>query len=186
MFNRTLSYMYGADNTRGLDNGEFHSAVYTTGVNGGQRKFPLGTQGQEYSVRFGGTPGLANFRPYGTRGGYNSGAPLPTVYAQPGGPVRFHTLLQQGAPGDGPQKVYGGLPWGLHSPTLPPQQNNQSVARYRLDQVKPVWNVRPLNSKTAGQSWSQQMVSLSGQQAVKLQSTKPIRQPGLNSRWLGN
>ena len=95
-------------------------------------------------------------------------------------------LLQVGAPGDGPQKVYGGLPWGLHSPTLNTRQGMQSLIRSRIGQVKPVWNVRPQNSKTAGQSWSQSMVSLSGQQAVKLKATAPIRQPGMNSRWLGN
>ena len=182
MFNRTLSHQHGVDSTRGLDNGDYHAAVI---VNGGTRKFPLATQGQEWSVRNGGTPYLANHRPYGRRGGFDAGAPLPTVRADPGGPYKFGTLLQQGAPGDGPQTVYGGLPWGLHSPTLPQRQGIQSLIRSRLGQVKPVWNVRPQNSKVAGQSWSQSMVSLSGQQAVKLTSTTPIRQPGLNSRWLG-
>lgn len=182
MFNRTLSHMHGASDTRFLDNGQFHSAVIVPGRN---RKFPLGKQGDEWTLRYGGTPYLADHRPYGKRGGYDSGAPLPTVRADPGGPYRFGTLLQVGAPGDGPQKVYGGLPWGLHSPTLPARQASQSLIRSRLGQVKPVWNVRPLNSKRAGQSWSQSMVSLSGQQAVKLASTPPIRQPGLNSRWLG-
>ncbi len=203
MFNRTLSHMYGADDTAQLDNDNYHAAVYTSysenvslhpfthwGQTSGMgraagRKFPLGTQGTEWAIRAGGTPGLANHRPYGKRGGFDNGAPLPTIKADPGGPVRYGTLLQVGAPGDGPQKVYGGLPWGLHSPTLPQRQGMQSLIRSRLGQVKPVWNVRPLNSKSAGQSWSQSMVSLSGQQAVKLTSTQPIRQPGMNSRWLG-
>jgi hypothetical protein len=183
MFNRTISHMYGADDTAFLDNGQYHASVIVPGRN---RKFPLATQGQEWSIRYGGTPGLATFRPYGTRGGFSSGAPLPTVRADPGGPFKFGTLLQVGAPNDGPQKVYGGLPWGLHSPTLNTRQGMQSLIRSRIGQVKPVWNVRPQNSKTAGQSWSQSMVSLSGQQAVKLKSTAPIRQPGMNSRWLGN
>jgi hypothetical protein len=182
MFNRTLSKMYGADHTAQLDNGQYHASVIVPGRN---RKFPLATQGQEWSIRYGGTPYLAEHRPYGKRGGFDDGAPLPMVRAMAGGPYRVRTLLQVGAPGDGPQKVYGGLPWGLHSPTLPQRQGMQSLIRSRLGQVKPVWNVRPQNSKTAGQSWSQSMVSLTGQQAVKLKSTPPIRQPGLNSRWLG-
>jgi len=183
MFNRTLSHMYGADDTAMLDNGQYHASVIVPGRN---RKFPLATQGQEWSIRYGGTPGLASFRPYGTRGGFSPAAPQPTVRADPGGPYKFGTVLQVGAPNDGPQKVYGGLPWGLHSPTLNTRQGMQSLIRSRIGQVKPVWNVRPQNSKTAGQSWSQSMVSLTGQQAVKLKATPPIRQPGMNSRWLGN
>lgn len=201
MFNRTISHQIGISDTRQLNNAGYHASVIAqTGpekqqtfsrwsmvVNNASQgqKFPLGKQGDEWTLRYGGTPGLANYRPYGTRGGYNSSAPMPTVRADPGGPYRFNTLIQVGAPEDGPQKVYGGVAWGLHSPTLPPRQGSQSLIRSRLGQVKPVWNVRPLNSKHAGQSWSQSMVSLSGQQAVKIASTPPIRQPGLNSRWLG-
>lgn len=180
MFNRTLSKMYGSDHTAFLDNGQYHAFVMA-----GTRKFPLGKQGDEWTLRYGGTPGLANFRAYGTRGGFSDAAPLPTIRADSGGPYRYGTLLQVGDAGDGPQKVYGGLPWGLHSPTLPQRQGMQALIRSRLGQVKPVWNVRPMNSKSAGQSWSQSMVSLTGQQAVKLASTPPIRQPGLNARWLG-
>ena len=183
MFNRTLSHQIGVDSTAFLDNGQYHASVVVPGRN---RKFPLATQGQEWSIRYGGTPYLTEHRPYGHRGGFDAGAPLPMVRAEAGGPYRVRTLLQVGAPGDGPQKVYGGLPWGLHSPTLPQRQGMQSLIRSRLGQVKPVWNVRPQNSKIAGQSWSQSMVSLTGQQAVKLKSTPPIRQPGLNSRWLGS
>jgi hypothetical protein len=180
MFNRTLSRMYGTDSTRFLDNGQFHAAVLA-----GTRKFPLGQQGTEWSRVYGGTPGLAQWRPYASRGRFLPGAPQPTVKAEPGGPYRFGTLLQQGAPGDGPQKVYGGLPWGLHSPTLPSTQQTQPMIMRRFGQVKPVWNIRPQNSRTAGQSWSQSMVSLTGQQAVKLRAAPPIRQPGMNTRWLG-
>jgi hypothetical protein len=180
MFNRTLSHMYGTNSTRFLDNGQFHAATMA-----GTRKFPLGTQGQEWANVYGGTQGLANYRPYGERGSRFAGAPQPTVRADPGGPYRFGTLIEQGDPKDGPQKVYGGLPWGLHSPTVPPVQVTKGVLAKRFGQVKPVWNIRPQNSKRAGQSWSQSMVSLSGHQAVQLQSTPPIRQPGMNSRWLG-
>lgn len=182
MFNRTLSHQIGVDSTANLDNGQFHAALLTTD---GRRKFPLATQGDEWSKVYGGTPGLANHRPYGKRGGFDQGAPRPTVRADPGGPYRFNTLLQVGDPADGPQKVYGGLPWGLHSPTLPSRQHTKAVIESRLGQVKPVQQNRPQNSKAAGQAWSQSVVSLSGQQAVKLAATPPIRQPGMNSRWLG-
>ena len=180
MFNRTLSHQIGVDSTTNLDNGQYHAATMAGG-----RKFPLATQGQEWSIRYGGTPFLAQYRPYGSRKGYQGG-PQPRVKADPGGPYRFNTLLQEGEPGDGPQKVYGGLPWGLHSVTVPPVQQTKPMIQARFKQVKPVWNVRPNNSKRAGQSWSQSMVSLTGQQAVKLSTTEPIRQPGLNSRWLGS
>jgi hypothetical protein len=181
MVNKSISFQNGTDSTRNLDNHDYHAVVMA-----GLRPFPLATQGTEWSVRNGGTPFLANYRPYGTRGGFDNNAPLPTVRAEPGGPFRPRTLLQQGDPGDGPQKIYGGLPWGLHSPTLPGKEQTQTLIRSRIHQVKPVWNIRPLNSKSAGQSWSQSMVSLSGSQAVKLRSTPPIRQPGMNHRWLGS
>lgn len=180
MVNRSISFQNGVDSTRNLDNHDYHAVIMA-----GNRPFPLATQGQEWSVRNGGTPFLANFRPYGTRGGFSDAAPLPTVRAEAGGPYRVRTLLQLGDPGDGPQKIYGGLPWGLHSPTLPGKEQTQTLIRSRLHQVKPVWNIRPQNNKNAGQSWSQSMVSLSGKQAVKLASAEPIRQPGMNSRWLG-
>ena len=180
MVNRSISFQNGTDSTRNLDNHDYHAQVMA-----GLKPFPLATQGQEWSIVYGGTPYLANYRPYGTRGGFSPAAPLPTVRAESGGPYRPRTLLQVGDPGDGPQKIYGGLPWGLHSPTLPAREQSQSLIRSRLGQVKPVWNIRPQNSKNAGQSWSQSMVSLSGKQAVKLRSTPPIRQPGMNSRWLG-
>ena len=181
MLNRTFSKTYGNDTTRGLDNGQFHAK---TTVMGSDRIFPLGEQGTEWVRRYGGTPFLTEHRPYGKRGGYDGG-PQPRVKADPGGPYRFNTLLAQGDPGDGPQKIYGGLPWGLHTPTVPPVQVTKGVINQRFGQVKPVWNVRPSNSKTAGQSWSQSMVTLSGAQAVKLETVAPIRQPGLNARWLG-
>jgi hypothetical protein len=84
MFNRTLSHQYGSDDTAFLDNGQFHASTMA-----GDRKFPLATQGQEWSWVYGGTPGLANFRPYGQRGSHFPGAPAPRVKAEPGGPVRL-------------------------------------------------------------------------------------------------
>ena len=181
MFNRSISYQSGTDNTRNLDNNDYHASVLA-----GTRKFPLATQGQEWSIRYGGTPFLTNHRPYGHRGGFDDNAPLPTERAQPGGPYKSRTLLQTGSPEDGPQKIYGGLPWGLHSPTMPARGQVQSLVRSRLGQVKPVHANRPQNSKVAGQSWSQSMVSLSGRQAVKLTTTPPMRLPGLHARYYGS
>jgi hypothetical protein len=182
MFNRSISFQIGTDNTRNLDNHDYHA---TTETDDG-KPFPLATQGQQWSIKYGGTPYLANFRPYGSRSGFSEGAPLPTVYSEAGGPYARRTLLQVGAAEDGPQKIYGGLPYGLHSPTTTARGQIQSMVRSRLGQVKPVWANRPSNSRSAGQSWSQSMVSLSGRQAVKLTRATPTRMAGLHSRYLGS
>jgi hypothetical protein len=178
MLNRTLSWQIGTDSTAFLDNGGPHSTTRAGG-----RAYPLGTQGDPYSRVYGGTPGLARWRPYGKRGGPGPGAPAPTVVAMPGGPYRPGTVLATGDPGDGPQKIYGGLPWGLHSPTPPPVQLTQGTQRVRFVQVRPPQMNRPLNSKIAGQSYSQTVVHLDGTQAVKVPRMPGGRQPGLNYRW---
>ena len=182
MFNRSISKQYGVDDTRQLDNGQYHAAIEVSGTT---RKFPLATQGDEWSKVYGGTRYLADFRPYGSRGVFLPGAPQPTVRADPGGPYRFNTLLQEGSPLDGPQKIYGGLPWGLHSTTVPPQKVNQAVLQARFTQVKPVRQNRPQNNKRSGQSMNQGYVSQSGRQGIKMGTQNGGRQAGLNQRWLG-
>lgn len=183
MFNRTLSKMIGVDSTRQLDNEQYHAAIIVDGDSG--RKFPLGEQGTEWAKVYGGTRYLADFRPYGSRGRFDPGSPQPTVYADPGGPYRFGTKLMQGDPQDGPQKIYGGLPWGLHSVTVPSQKANQAMLQNRFTQVKPVRQNRPQNNKRSGQSWNQQYVSQSGRQGIKVGVQNGGRQAGLNQRWLG-
>jgi len=180
MLNRVLSWQIGTHDTRGLDNGGFHATVAEIGTGKPQ---PLGTQGAPRSKVYGGTPGLANFRPYGSRTGYQGG-PTPTVYAQAGGPYRYGTLLQQGSPQDGPQQVYPGVPHGLHSATVQPVWITTANQKIRIQQVHAPYRTRPLNSKIAGQSYSQTVVHLDGSQAVQAQKLPASTRPGVMGRFL--
>ena len=177
MLNRTLSWQIGTDSTRFLDN---DAPKATTDAGG--KPFPLGTQGDPWTHVYGGTPGLAAYRPYGKRGG-PAGGPEPRVIALPGGPYRAGTVLQAGSPQDGPQLVQGGLPWGLHTPTVAPLQVSNATIAARFHQVRPPRMNRPLNSRAAGQSFDQQVVHLDGSQAVRVPKSAPGRQPGANARW---
>ena len=175
MLNRTVSWQIGTDATAFLDNDAFHATTMA-----GDRRYPLGNQGSNPWERInGGTPGL--FRPYGARG-YVEG-PDPTVYAQPGGPYRPGTLVGQGQPGDGPQIVYGGLPHGLHSPTLP--ATKQSQARYQnTQQMQPGRMSRPANSKIAGQSYSQTVVHQDGSGGGQMPREYGGRVAGITERFV--
>lgn len=175
MLNRTLSWQIGTDGTRGLDNDAFHAATTA-----GNRAFPLGNQGSNPWERIsGGTPGL--YRPYGARGVVEG--PAPATYALAGGPYLPGTLVSPGAPGDGPQIVYGGLPHGLHSPTLP--ATKQTQARYAANvQMKNGRQDRPANSKIAGQSYSQTVVNQDGTGGGRLPRLYPGRQAGVTQRFV--
>jgi hypothetical protein len=172
--NRTLSWQIGADSTAFLDNSA--PKPMTTD---GERPFSLGTRGDPWTTVWGGTPGLAAYRPYGTRGGPGAGAPQPRVKALPGGPYRPGTLLQQGSPNDGPQKFPSGPAWGLHTATVTPAALVQGSQRFRFTtQIARPKQGRPQNSNDAGQSWSQAAVTLSGSKAVKIPRTAASRVPG--------
>ena len=178
MLNRVLSWMIGASYTRGLNNNGHHATVPA-----GNNPFPLGTQGDRTSRVYGGTPGLTNFRAYGSRTGVQGG-PQPFVYAAPGGPWRFGTLLAQGSPQDGPQSVNPGVPWGLHSSTVSPAWINSANQKIRLSQVAKPYRNRPLNSRSAGQSMGQSIVHLDGSQAVQIAKLPASPTAGVNSRFL--
>lgn len=181
MLNRALSWQIGVDDTRQLDNNGFHAATPAGG-----NPFPLGTQGDRLSKVYGGTPKLTQFRAYGTRGGFGPGAPQPWVYATPGGPWRFNTLLQQGAPQDGPQTVYPGVPHGLHSSTIQPLWLTNVNQKQRLPQTRKLFRNRPQNSKSAGQSMGQTAVHLDGSQSVKPQRLRRTARAGVTDRFLNN
>jgi hypothetical protein len=178
MLNRTLSWQIGTDSTRFLDNTAFHAKTTA-----GHAPFPLGTQDGSVQRVYGGTPGLANYRPYGSRKPVSTAAPAPRVVALPGGPYRAGTLLSAGAPGDGPQDVWGGYPHGLVTRSLEPTRLSGSVIRGRLGQVRKPYVSRPQNTKAAGQSMSQAAVHLDGRAAVKIPELTPGRQPGVNGRF---
>ena len=180
MLNRTVSFQSGTDSTANLDNTAFHATVP---VMGESRLFPLGTQDGSRSKIPGGTPGLADYRPYGSRKPL-SGGPQPRVVAQPGGPYPLGTVLQQGSPQDGPQTVWGGEPHGLVSSVQPGTQVSAVTIRDRFGQVRPPRVNRPLNSRIAGQSFDQAVVHLNGRQAVRLPRMAGGRPPGVNGRFL--
>ncbi len=157
MVNRTISFQIGTDHTAGLDNDAPHASTDVVStpsrfrLRGRTKKtrFPLSKQGSTpWEPVYGGTPGL--YRPYGARGFVYG--PQPSVYSLPGGPQKPNILLSPGAPGDGPQLVSGGMPHGLHSPTVPPT----AVTKGRYASVKqmvPGRAQRPAGAKIAGQSY---------------------------------
>jgi hypothetical protein len=174
MVNRTISWQIGTDATRNLDNDLVHARTTA-----GERAFPLSSQGTGPQPVYGGTPGLV--RPYGARG-IGLVGPAPRVVSLPGGPGAPGVLLTPGAPGDGPQRVSGGAPHGLHSITTP--ATKQTLGRYRsVRQQTPGRMTRPANSKIAGQSMSQLMTPLARTRASRA-ATGAGRQPGVQGRFV--
>lgn len=175
MVNRTISWQVGTDSTRNLDNELVHAKTKA-----GDKPFPLSSQGTAPQPVFGGTPNLV--RPYGARGTGLQG-PAPKVVALPGGPYRVGTVLTPGSEGDGPQRVSGGAPHGLHSPTTPARK--QTGARYRsTKQMRPGRVTRPANSKIAGQSMSQFAVPLDKSRGGPPPVQNGGPQPGVTGRFV--
>lgn len=176
MVDRTISWQVGTDATAMLDNTAMHASTTAGG-----RRFPLGNQGSSpWEPVYGGTPGL--WRPYGARGWVVG--PAPKVVALPGGQYKTGTVLEAGSAEDGPQSVFGGYPHGLHSPTVEPLK--VTAGRYRATkQQTPGRQQRPANSKIAGQSYSQTVVHQDGRGGGRLPTVAPVRQAGLNGRFLG-
>lgn len=108
----------------------------------------IGEQGSGWSSVNGGVPGL--WQPYGSYAGITAG------------PVKgIQSPVEQGAPGDGPRKVWSGPPHGLHSPTMPDYA--PTIGYYMaLPAQRAPRQDRPDNSTSAGQSFSQ-MVQPQGQ-----------------------
>ncbi len=164
---RQETWLIGTDHTRWEDNdapkaitvvGPGIAADARTAVE--TRTYPLGTQGDPWTKVYGGTRSL--YRPYGARG-YVEGPPI-------------------GSPLDGPQSIKGGAPHGRHSPTIP--AHVQTRARYSaVPQMVPGRNLRPANSKIAGQSYSQTVVHQGGDTPNPMPTQDTARQPGLGSRF---
>jgi hypothetical protein len=137
MVSRVLAPRYGNNGTRHLDNNGPFAA--TTGSDG--RRQPLGTQdGSPSSAKYGGTPGLTHI--YGVRGTAGVVSPVP-----------------RGAPGDGPQRIRGGAPHGLHSHAQPNAELRTRRAA-STPQQRPTRRSLPANSARSGQSWSQNVQHL--------------------------
>lgn len=144
--NRTINWQQG---TVYASSGEFPinavngnaddlSREYATDPTSGQW---LGEQGTGWTPVNGGVPGL--WQPYGSYAGYTAG------------PVKgIQSPVAQGAPGDGPRKVFSGPPHGLHSPTLPDYAPTLGYYMALPAQRAPRQD-RPDNSTAAGQSYSQ-------------------------------
>lgn len=131
--NRTLSYQMGTDATRNQDD---LSRPYTKDSQGQE----IGSQDGSWQPVYGGSPGL--YQPYGSYAGYTTG------------PVKGIQGPSIGEPGDGPQKIFGGPPHGLHTATFP--DYSQTLGRYMAVPQQVAARVdRPANSPIAGQSYSQ-------------------------------
>ena len=201
MENRTESWQIGTDKTTQEDNpGPFASTI-TTDIDSsrvpqnkapaamlnyaGGRRFPLGNQGDPWSPVWGGTPGLT--RAYGARGVTGVQGPAPKVFAVSGdgSGARVGTLIAQGDPLDGPQKIRGGVPHGLHSPSA----HGTQLTMARMGSIplqRPPRDDRPNNSKIAGQSMSQRYPDEGSNRSGRTPRIKnPGRQAGITSRFTG-
>lgn len=200
--NRTLSWQTGTDKTTQEDNPGPFAATATTQIDAhaaaqnkspagflnylGGRAFPLGNQGDPYTPVWGGTPHMV--RDYGVRGTAGiTGAPAPKIFAVAGdgSGARPGTLLTDGDPADGPQKIRGGVPHGLHSPTL--QAMLTTMARLgSIPLQKPPRDDRPNNSRIAGQSMSQTYPREGSTATGRIpRIVSPGRNAGITMRFLG-
>lgn len=159
---RTLNPRYGTTGTRFLDNA---GPFATTSTRDG-RPYPLGIQdGSPWTTRNGGTPGLTHI--YGVRG-----------------LAGLQTDAELGGPGDGPQKIRGGLPHGLHT-RIAKNEEMLHARRRATAQQKPSRVSRPANSKVAGQSYSQTVQHQDQTTITQMPRITGSIQPGMHGRGLG-
>lgn len=166
MVNTTESWQIGIDGgwTANEDNQGLHTSVGSL-VPGHDRKFPLGTQDGNQTLVYG--PPIGEWREYGKRGGSGMHGPAPDIWDPNWIPARGTgagggrgLLVQPGEPGMQPpdrRMVYGGVPHGLHSPTLDSQIFTKARQAVIIQQQPPRVD-RPASSKIAGQSYSQSVV----------------------------
>lgn len=164
MVNTTESWQIGYDGgwTHNEDNQGLHTSVEVTGQT---RRFPLGTQDGNQTLVYG--PPIGEWREYGVRGVTGMHGPAPDVWDPNWIPARGTgagggrgRITQPGEPGTqtGDRRmVYGGVPHGLHSPTLNSQIFTKARQAVIVQQVPPRVD-RPASSKAAGQSYSQSVV----------------------------
>jgi hypothetical protein len=189
MVNTTESWQVGSDHTASEDNTGEHNWVPVTGT---AKRFPLGTQDGTQTLVMG--PPLGSWRTYGVRGGAGMHGPAPDVWdpnfvtrTGAGGAGGRGRLVQQGAPGQQPadrRTIYGGVPHGLHSPTVPPLVVT-GARQAAIPQMQPPRVDRPASSKIAGQSMSQTFPPEgSGGARPTPRNPNPGRTPGITSRFV--
>lgn len=182
MVNTSEAWQIGTDHTRNEDNQGVHNRVASAD---GRRTFPLGTQDGNQTLVYG--PPIGEWREYGVRGVTGMHGPAPDVYDPNRGRSR-PLLVQAGEPGMQPADrrfVYGGVPHGLHTPTLNSQVFTMS-RQANIPQMVPPRVDRPASSKIAGQSYSQGVVpeAQAGQRAnPNPRDPNPGRTPGLMNRF---
>lgn len=202
MDNRTLSWQIGTDFTTQQDNPGPFATTTTVDIDSSQagqnlggaagfmrfrggRPFPLGNQGDPWTTVWGGTPHLV--RRYGSRGSAGLTGPAPKQFALPGdgSGARNGTLLAEGDPADGPQKIKGGVPHGTHSPTA----HGTQLTMARLASIplqKPPRDDRPNSSRIAGQSMSQTYPaegSTASGRIPRIPAGQRGRAPGITTRF---
>jgi hypothetical protein len=157
MVNTTESWQQGTDKTTQEDNPGPHYTVPRVGQPG--RLFPLGQQDGNQTHVMG--PPIGEYRDYGVRGPAGMHGPTPASYALAGdgSGARVGTLLAEGEPGSEPtgRLIYGGVPHGLHSPTIASRIITMARQAAIPQMVAPRVD-RPASSKAAGQSFSQTVV----------------------------
>jgi hypothetical protein len=202
MDSRTESWQIGTDHTVQEDNAGPFAATATFAIDSeaapqnkapaamldyqAGRKYPLGNQGDPWTTVWGGTPHLT--RDYGARGPI-PGGPAPRQFALPGdgSGARTGTMIVDGVPEDGPQKIRGGVPHGRHSPSA----NGTLWTGARLGSIplqKPPRVDRPNPSRIAGQSMSQ-LYPVEGNpksaRTPRLSKAAVGRQAGITGRFTG-
>lgn len=194
MVNSTESWQIGTDLTTNEDNQGEHYQV--DAIDGSGRKFRLGTQDGTLTRVMG--PPLGSYREYGVRGPQGMHGPAPDEWdpnwiphgrtaGGSGGAGGRGQLVAEGAPGMQPQDarfVYGGVPHGLHSPTIASQVFTAARQRSIIQQQPPRMD-RPASSKAAGQSYSQTVVpeAQAGAMRAMPRQASPGRTPGLRDRF---
>lgn len=150
------------DNTTAFPTVEIRAGVLADGRSvTGARVRALGTLGDTYAAKNGGTPGL--YRPYGARG---------VVVGPP-----------EGDSLDGPQKLRLGPPRGRHSPTIPDHMLARIKYHSGAPQQRGVRQNRPASSRIAGQAWSQFAARQGQDTPSPIPRMATARTPGLSGRW---
>jgi hypothetical protein len=186
MVNTTESWQIGTDKTTQEDNPGPHYTVARVGQPG--RLFPLGQQDGNQTPVMG--PPIGEYRDYGVRGPAGMHGPVPAQYAVAGdgSGARVGTLLADGEPGSEPtgRTIYGGVPHGLHSPTIASRIITMARQASIPQMVAPRVD-RPASSKAAGQSYSQSVVPQArtgGGSNATPRDPAPGRVPGVLSRFV--